>query len=354
MNHFTVTDRQFNIENLVSQFKVKSYDKSYGVEIVSKNLQNILKEIYNENDYIIADEFFKSKIQHFKSVFVTATEENKTMEKVLEILDILQYNKFSKKNKLIVLGGGILQDIGGLVSGLYKRGVCWFLIPTTMLAITDSCIGGKVGVNRNSKNAIGMFYSPNQVIISDNFLETLNNDMIISGLGESLKLAAIAGLNEVNRFKFFLQKNDKKSIILQSLAIKKVIIEIDELEKCERKVLNYGHTVGHAIESSCEYFIPHGIAVLFGMYLVNRLFEKTKNFKEFNDYILSLIPLKYFIKFDTREIIKHMENDKKNIGDQICFIVLEDYGKSNFVYKSKEDVYPILNSIIDDLNIKPI
>lgn len=128
MNHFTVIDRQFNIENLASQFKVKSYDKSYGVEIVSKNLQNILKEIYNENDYIIADVFFKSKIQHFKSVFVTATEENKTMEKVLEILDILQYNKFSKKNKLIVLGGGILQDIGGLVSGLYKRGVYWVLM----------------------------------------------------------------------------------------------------------------------------------------------------------------------------------------------------------------------------------
>ena len=134
-------------------------------------------------------------------------------------LDFLHNNNFTKKNKLIIIGGGIIQDIGGFLCGIYKRGINWILVPTTMLAMTDSCIGGKVCLNRGSKNMLGLFVSPSKIIISDTFLKTLDKDMIISGLGESLKLAIIAGENEVNKFIELYKSNNYVDIIKQLIFI---------------------------------------------------------------------------------------------------------------------------------------
>jgi 3-dehydroquinate synthase len=344
---FQVENTTFKIETrYTNNLLVKSYDKEYSVEVVTQEINTIIENNFISGDYIIADRFFEGQINNPNVIFIEAIEENKCMDTVLNIFDKLYEKKFTKKNKLLIIGGGIIQDISGFLCGIYKRGIKWVLVPTTMLAMTDSCIGGKVCLNRGGKNMLGLFVSPSKIVISDLFLQTLDNDMIISGIGESLKLAIIAGENEVNSFTKMLNNKDYVGIIKQSLEIKKTIVEYDELERNERRVLNYGHTIGHAIEAATNYFIPHGIAVLIGMYYINRLFIKTTAFDEINELILSLIPKKYLIKIDIDVLGNYMLSDKKNMGNDICFIVLEEYGRSKFIFKNIDSVKKELVNIL--------
>lgn len=353
MNKFYVSNTEFILEDYNKNiFNIKSYDKTYTATINSLNLNTLISDNYNSGDFIICDDYFIDKINFDKInidknliYFIHAIEDNKNINTVLQIIDKLYFNKFNKSNKLIVIGGGIIQDIGGFVAGIFKRGISWLYIPTTLLAMTDSCIGGKVGINHHSKNMLGMFVSPTKVLISDYFLTSIHEDMIISGLGESLKLAIIGGENETNNFIELYNKKDYLTIIKQSLVIKKAIIEYDELEKDERRVLNYGHTIGHAIEAATNFFIPHGIGVLFGMYFINKLFE-IKNFENINEFILNMIPKKYLLKFDNQQIITHIRNDKKNLGNNICFIVPENFGIFNIKFINIENIQSMLNNIL--------
>lgn len=351
MNKYYVNQKEFIVEDYKKNiFFVQSYDKNYNVYINNESIQEIINNNYVMGDYIIIDDYFKSTnidIAQKYIYYINAKEENKNINTVLNVINFLYNNNFNKANKLIVIGGGITQDISGFVAGIFKRGIKWIYIPTTLLSMTDSCIGGKVGVNHYSKNMLGMFVSPSQVIISGSFLNTLSEDMIISGLGESLKLSIIGGENEKNNFIKLYDMKDYITIIKQSLVIKKAIIEFDELEKNERRVLNYGHTIGHAIEASTNFFIPHGIAVLFGMYYINILFN-IKNFEEINKYILDMIPKKYFIKINSDVIIQHIMKDKKNNGNDICFIVPENFGNFNFKFVNIKEIKNKLQNVLQN------
>ena len=332
---FRVQNTDFKIESrYTNNLCVKSYDKEYIVQINSDDINKIINDNFLEGDYIVADKYFEGQIENTNVYYIEANEDNKCMNTVLEILDSLYEKNFTKKNKIIVIGGGIIQDISGFLCGMYKRGVKWVLVPTTMLAMTDSCIGGKVCLNRVGKNMLGLFVSPSKIVISDKFLETLEHDMLMSGLGESLKLAIIAGKYEVYKFIHMYTDKNYVDIIKQSLEIKKTIVEYDELEKNERRVLNYGHTIGHALEGATNYFIPHGIAVLLGMYYINKLFVKTDLFDQINQLILSMIPIKYLVKLDIDRLCEFIKADKKNMGNEICLIVLEDFGISKFIFKN--------------------
>jgi 3-dehydroquinate synthase len=196
---------------------------------------------------------------------------------------------------------------------------------------------------------LGLFSSPNKIIISDFFLKSLLPNDILSGLGESLKLCLIGGTTTYSLFiENYKEKNYINLIKLASI-VKKVIIEYDEFEKLERKVLNYGHSVGHAIESTTNYFIPHGIAVLIGMYVKNIIFSGNK-FEEINKLILSMIDPKYFqTPFSYKQFIEHLLNDKKNDGDNICFILLCDIGKSEIIYKKLEEFNEAMNNLFKNL-----
>ena len=217
--------------------------------------------------------------------------------------------------------------------------------------MTDSSIGSKISINRNSKNMLGMFLSPNKIIISDYFINSLSQNDILSGLGESLKLCLIGGKTT---YQLFIDNyNEKKIINLVKLAsiVKKVIIEYDEFEKLERKVLNYGHSVGHSIESTSNYYIPHGIAVLIGMYVKNILFFDNK-YEEINKLMLSMIDTKYFqISFSYKIFIDHLLDDKKNHGDNICFILLNDIGNTVIIYKKLHEFEEKMKDIFKTLFI---
>jgi 3-dehydroquinate synthase len=344
-----------NIDNS-DNVKIKSYNKTYDVLYNNKNLSELINEIYIEKDFIFIDKNVYNldtssldKINNKYYLIFDAIEDNKNIDSVLKLIDILYELKFNKKNKLIVIGGGITQDVGGFASAIYKRGINWTFIPTTLLSMTDSAIGGKVGINRNSKNVLALFVSPNKIYISDYFLKSLKHDDIISGLGESLKLSLTGGNSCYEIFKKNYDEKNYINIIKMSTSVKKLVVEKDELEKDERKVLNYGHTLGHALESASNYFIPHGIAVLYGMYMINRIFYDNK-YEELNNFILEIIPDKFKkIKIPFEIFLNHVLSDKKNDGENICFILLNNIGESIFVYRKLEDIIGKINNIFEEL-----
>lgn len=357
--NFYVNDIEFNNEiNEGNELFIKSYDKDYNVSYSKKNLNTLLNEVYNEKDFIIIDKNVYNLSPHTFAAIPTnyyylfnAIEETKNIESVLDIADILYNLKFNKKNKLIVIGGGITQDVSGFVAGIYKRGLNWVFIPTTVLSMTDSCIGGKVGVNRNSKNMLGLFVAPNKIFISDFFIPSLTHGDVISGLGESLKLALIGGTKNYQLFKKHFQTKNYMEIIKISNSIKKSIIEYDELERNERRVLNYGHTLGHALESASNYIIPHGIAVLYGMYMINEIFYYEK-YEEVNNFILDIIPHKFKnLQLSYNTFVGHILNDKKNDGENICFILLNEIGDSIFVFKKLNKINDQMKLIFEELFI---
>jgi 3-dehydroquinate synthase len=348
---FQVDDHKFSGEiDLSDNIKIKSAIKNYDVFYSSKNLDNLINETYVVNDFIFIDRnvynLSPSTFNTLKNILIfDATETNKVIESVLELIDKLYNVKFTKQNKLIIIGGGITQDVGGFAATIYKRGITWIYIPTTILSMTDSCIGSKVNINRVSKNILGMFNAPDTIYISDYFLNSLTNDDIISGIGEALKLSLIGG--EVT-YKLFMDKfkiKDYVSIIKIASLVKRQVIEFDEFELHSRKVLNYGHTIGHAIEGTTNYFIPHGIAVLIGMLIENILLYGDK-YDYINNFILELIDPKFFnIEFNYSDFIKHILSDKKNKGNDVCFILLDEIGQSKIIYKNINNVEKIMSDI---------
>ena len=334
---------------------ISSLRHDYEVEYCQKALDTLIAETFCENDIIFIDRnVYNLSSSTFRAIqdktyIFDATEETKNMEQVLKFADMLYNNNFTKKNKVIVVGGGISQEVGGFASAIYKRGINWVFIPTTILSMTDSCIGSKVSINTKSKNMLGLFVAPNKIIISDWFLNSLKRDDIISGVGEALKLSVIGGTNTYSFFKKYWEERNYMNIIKLASLVKKQIIEYDEFENSERKVLNYGHTIGHAIESTTSYIIPHGIAVLIGMYIKNKLFHENKHC-EINELILAMVDTKFFkVKFNYDVFLRHVLADKKNDGDNVCFIVLDEIGKTDFVYKHISFVTDKLRKIIKEL-----
>jgi 3-dehydroquinate synthase len=287
MPSFKIDDTIFNFEiDMKDELNIKSKNKDYSVTYCNCNY-NINKNdvvFIDNNVYNLYPNILSNNIYKFD-----ATENNKNINSVLDFINYLMEINFTKNNNIIVIGGGITQEVGGFAAAIYKRGVSWYYIPTTILAMTDSCIGSKVSLNHISKNILGMMEAPNKVFISESFLKTLNEDDILSGIGEALKLSLIG-----NIFDLFMEKyNNKNYIDLIKIAslVKKEVIEFDEFEKHHRKVLNYGHTFGHALEAVTNYYIPHGIGVMFGMVIENNIIQKHE---DINQLILNMIPKKYF------------------------------------------------------------
>lgn len=344
----------YNFSNnidLSDSIKIKSLSKTYDVFYSQKDLDTLVNELYECNDFIFIDRnvynLSPDTFDNSKNILIfDAIENNKVIESVLQLTDQLYNINFTKKNKLIIIGGGITQDVGGFAAAIYKRGISWIFIPTTILSMTDSCIGSKVSINSISKNILGMFVAPDKIFISDYFLKSLVDDDIISGIGEALKLSLIGGKKT---FDFFIKKleiKDYMSIIKIASLVKKEVIEFDEFELHARKVLNYGHTIGHAIEVTTNYFIPHGIAVLIGMLIKNKLFYDDKYYN-INKLIFELVNPKFFnIEFNYLDFKKHILSDKKNKGNQVCFILLDEIGKSKVIYKNIEEVDCKLKNIL--------
>lgn len=277
----------------------------------------------------------------FEILEIEAGEEMKNIQTANHLWEILTEMKADRKALMINLGGGVVTDMGGFVASTYKRGIAFINIPTTLLAICDASIGGKTGIDlMHYKNMVGTFCFPEKIFVFTEFLNTLPINELTSGFAEMLKHGLIADKNHWNEL---IKIDDLNAITLQqsiktSMDIKQSVVEKDFHEKNIRKTLNFGHTIGHAIESLClEKGNPilHGEAVALGMIFETHLsYLENLLSKEDSEYIIKNIQ-KYFTSininnFSNEEIFSLLLNDKKNVDQTINFSLLSSIGASVF------------------------
>ena len=272
---------------------------------------------------------------------IEAGEINKSIETCIEVWHALTDLNADRKSIIINVGGGVVTDLGGFVASTFKRGMDFINVPTSLLAMVDASVGGKTGVDLGVlKNQIGIINTPIAVLVDTNYLSTLPASEMRSGLAEMLKHGLIADINYWKQFTdlSILTTNDLSALIHHSIQIKNNIVEQDPTEKGIRKTLNFGHTIGHAIES---YFLAnpdkntllHGEAIAIGM-IIESYFSFQKNlitkdeYYEIKDVINAIFDKVSFDEKDIVEIIKLLVHDKKNVSGEVQFVLLDKIGKT--------------------------
>ena len=343
----------------IIKLKIKTKSEIYPI-IIGSNLIKKISYFLNENSInfnqcllvidknIPKDHVLKLtkslKRKKIIKYYFSASERNKNQENVSKILKVLIDKNFSRQDCLISVGGGITGDVSGFAASLFKRGLQFINIPTTLLSQVDSSVGGKTGINTNQgKNLIGSFYQPKLVISDTLLLKTLPDREIICGYGEILKHAIIKNRTFYN----YLNLNSKNILqlkspfiekaIFESCKVKKLVVEQDEKEKDIRKVLNFGHTFAHAFEASLGYSnkLNHGEAVILGMnmalkFSLKKKYLKKKDYESILNHIHKLnLPYKikmFFSLKDLNKILSFMIKDKKNSSNLINLILLKKIG----------------------------
>ena len=282
----------------------------------------------------------------------TAIEENKGILSVLEVIDFLEHNKATKSSMLYVVGGGIMQDLGAFSSYIYKRGIPWTYVPTTLLGQGDSSVGGKTALNhKKTKNLLALFSAPRKIIIDTGFLKTLPKDDWFSGIGEIFRLCITGGMDFMDVFAreldaFLSYDIDATSrLIATSLSAKKAIVEFDEFELDLRRSMNYGHSFGHALEALTNYKISHGVGVAIGILVENEIsFYRKLLSKSERDYLLALgskiihsEALNIFKAANLNGIIDLLRRDKKAEGAILKLATIESIGQMRFIDFSLDD-----------------
>lgn len=322
---------------------IKSRTKNYEATI-HDNLDfiNELKNVKNSffvidsNVYRIYNEHFKN-IEASKLMVFTAIEENKTIDSALNICERIVEMAAKRNTTLISIGGGIVQDVTGFVANILYRGIKWIFVPTTLLASSDSCIGGKTSLNyKHYKNLLGTFYPPDSIHLCPLFFNTLTKKDFNSGLGEVVKFALMKkekSIKELEQDYHKLVLNDTNTTIKYlnlSLNYKREIIEEDEFDKGRRITLNFGHTFGHALESVSSYNIPHGTGVAIGIMIANYISYKRNYLSEslYNKMNELLMPIIKDINFDyisfNQDLSAAMKKDKKQVDDRYTALLFDN------------------------------
>lgn len=332
---------------------------------VWQKLQELITDLEPTKIFILADEntsrFCLSVLLNnlnFENepeiLIVASGEHNKTIATCMNLWEDLSEKGADRSSLLLNLGGGMITDLGGFVASTFKRGISFINIPTSLLAMVDASIGGKNGVDLgNLKNQVGVINNAHAVIIDTNFLKTLPKNELTSGYAEMLKHGLISSKTYWDSLQTFdINKEEKtEEAIWKSIEIKNNIVTIDPTEKHERKALNYGHTLGHAIESYClthpkKQTLLHGEAIAIGMILTCYISSKQLNFSELERDDITKTVLAHFskVKFsenDISKIIELLKYDKKNKNGVILFVLLSSFGS----YKTN---CTVSNSLINE------
>ena len=256
-------------------------------------------------------------------------EKSKSFETYKELLEVLNENAFTRADCIVAVGGGVVGDLSGFTAATYMRGIDFYNIPTTLLSQVDSSIGGKTAIDFGGyKNTVGAFYQPKAVIIDPDVLKTLSKRQFNNGLAESIKMAATS-----DKALFEMLENNNAediidTVIERSLKIKKAVVEEDEKELGLRKVLNFGHTAGHAIETAAGLSdFLHGECVSMGMLAFSSHSVREKLINVLTKYNL---PVKF--DFPANEILSALRHDKKAKGDGVNVVFVNDIGSFEFKY----------------------
>lgn len=303
--------------------------------------------ITDSNVYKIYENFLKESFKNFsfKIITVKEGEQSKSFEVYNEVINKLLEAEMKKDDLIVSFGGGVVGDLAGFIAGTIFRGVKFVNIPTTLLSMSDSSIGGKTGIDTShGKNLVGMYKQPLFVVVDISYLRTLKKEDYSSGMAEIIKAGLIAdkGLIELLLSDFVAEEE----IILKALNVKKEIVEKDPYENSLRMLLNFGHTFGHAIEQHYNYELKHGFCVGLGMDLAIRFgIEKGLTNKEVLK-TLEILYDKYNLKMfegNANKFVKYFKYDKKHRKNDLYFIILKDIGKAERIKVSKEALYDLWN-----------
>jgi 3-dehydroquinate synthase len=280
---------------------------------------------------------------------IKAGEENKNLSEIEKIYQVLIENHFDRHDLIVALGGGVVGDMAGFTAATYLRGIAFIQIPTTLLAQTDSSVGGKTGVDFNGyKNMVGAFHMPKLVYINTSTLNSLDGRQFASGFAEVMKHGLI---KDSNFYTWLLDNmyeiNDKDPEVLmemiqRSCEIKKAVVEKDPTEKGDRVLLNYGHTLGHAIEKAKNFELLHGECVALGAIAAAFISWKKEmiSMEEYYEIRDMFVPFNLPISIedlDAKEVVKLAKSDKKADSDKIRFILLKNIGKAVVNTEVSED-----------------
>lgn len=317
--------------------KIKSRLYDYSV-IFTDDFSSTLRSFSDTTVYVIDKNVYKLYHANFvdidikKIYLMDPVESKKNMEIVMEIISFWKSLSIQKNWKVVCVGGGITQDVTTIASNLYLRNIHWYFFPTTLLAMCDSCIGGKCGINLEQyKNQIGVFYPPQKVYIDTCFLDTLSDEDYLNGWGELLKFSLTLNPDFYSRIKSeasYIPCDNIASYIYEGLQVKKEIIEKDEFESDLRRVLNYGHTFGHALEAYTHNSVPHGQGVIWGIDVVNYIAWKEGLISEEYYYdIKEFIKNAFFPNFieisDPKALFEIIKTDKKATSGVLSFAMLD-------------------------------
>jgi len=270
-------------------------------------------------------------------LLLDADEDEKTLEGVGRVAAWLQSVNATRQAVVVAIGGGIIQDIASFTTHIYYRGIHWVFVPTTLLSMSDSCIGAKCCLNHAGfKNQLGVFWAAQRVLLTPEFLGTLADSEIASGYGEILKLMLTSSMDAFRNLRETISKDGLRNdsilrLLHESLRVKQGVIEIDEYEKDLRRILNYGHTFGHALEKITDHGIPHGQAVAWGLDLVNfiavkRGWLRRERFEEIHAFVQAWLPCGPLAGILADDLVAAARRDKKVADGHLVLSVLHDEG----------------------------
>lgn len=278
----TILRAQLNpVKSASSSFKVQSVPFPYSIEWLDSEISPSTMINADKSAIVLIDKrirrlWFEDLRSDLPIFEIEATEANKTVYSAIEFAEFMEKVVTTKSNMVYVIGGGIMQDIGAFACAMYKRGIPWTYLPTTLLGMADSCIGGKTGLNHNStKNLMALFAAPRRIVHFLPFLDTLPQREIIAGYGEALRLHATGGVGFFGQFEANIEdalngnSHAIQTIISGALSVKRAVVEEDEFEKNLRRSMNYGHSIGHAIEALTNFAFPHGMGISIGIMVEN-------------------------------------------------------------------------------------
>lgn len=348
------------------ELRVNLDERSYDIKIekgLFNNISNEVKEVFKgKKIFILTDknvdkyygESIKSQLEDggfaVKKLVLEAGEATKSFNTLPIVYNEMLDFKITRSDLLLALGGGVIGDLGGFVASSYLRGIDFIQCPTSLLAQVDSSVGGKVAVDlEKGKNLVGAFYHPKKVIIDPLVLNTLEDRFFIDGMAEVIKYGCIKDKELFTMLNTLGSKeeviNNIEQIIHNCCNIKRIVVENDELDKGERMLLNFGHTLGHAIEQYYNYATySHGEGVAIGMYIITKLSEEkgitSKGESDKIKNILVKYGLPYEAEVNINDILEAISLDKKNLGSTLNVILLKEIGES-VIYKTNISFFEI-------------
>ena len=306
-----------------------------------------------ENAVILTDENIfsrhKKKFKGWQTIIIKAGEFHKNQSTVDDVINQMIELGADRKTTLIGVGGGVITDMAGYIAGVYMRGIAFGFVPTSILAMVDACIGGKNGVDVGVyKNMVGLIRQPSFLLYDYSLLKSLPKQEWINGFAEIIKHAAI---KDAAMFKLLEQHSIKNfqsnaallnKLIQRNAMLKAKVVQDDEWENGDRKLLNFGHTLGHAIEN--DYQLPHGFAISVGMVIAAHISEPYTGFAATEKLVavLKKYGLPTFLQFNADKALQNMMKDKKRFKKELHYVLLEKIGKAIVKPLTIEEIQPII------------